>query len=111
MGEVTFDPSHKYSSCFQKFNIVSIKLTEFIIHANPTLNRILLNRTISKNIVFKQKTKLIVKTISKHLQTFIYLFLFQQISENSKMRLKEITPLCMKKSLMEAGREKKENIS
>ena len=48
------------------------------------LDMIFLKRRISKNIVFKQKTKLIDKTTSKHFQTFIYLFLFQQISENGK---------------------------
>ena len=83
MEHVTIDQSRNYSSCFQKY-FVSIQLTQFIIHSNPTLDRILLNRTISKNIVFKQKTKFIVKTISKHLQAFIYLFLLRQISENER---------------------------
>ena len=51
---------------------------------------IFLKRRISKNIVCKQKTKLIEKTtsnISKHL----FMFLFQQISENGK---KEIERKC-----------------
>ena len=54
---------------------------------------------------------MIAKTISKHFQTFVYLFLFQQISDDGKKRLKEITRLCMKKSLTEAGRERKKRIA
>ena len=69
-----------------------------------------LKRRISKNIVFKQKTKLIDKTTSKHFQTFIC-FCFNKYQRTAKKRLKENAWLCMRKSLTEAGRAEKENSS
>ena len=72
----------------------------------------MLNRTIAKNIAFEQKTKLIVKIISKHLQLFIYLFLFQQILENGKKEI-ERNYSALHEKLTDGSREKekKENSS
>ena len=112
MEQVTFDPSRKHSFCFQKFNIPfqfsSLNSSFTQIQYSIGLAK---QNNLKKYTIFKQKTKLIVKTISKHFQTFIYLFLIQEISENGKKRLKEITRLCMKKSLTEAGRERKKRIA
>ena len=98
MEQVTFDPSRKYSSCFQKFNILfqfsSLSSSSLKPNIRQDLDK---KNSLKKCTVFKQKTKLIVKTISKHLQPFIYLFLFQQIPENGKKT--------------KAGRERKKMIA
>ena len=86
---------------------VSIQLTQFIIHSNPTLDRIFLKRRISKNIVCKQKAKLIDKTTSKHFETFIYVFVSTNIRERQKRDWKKMLGSVWESHWRKLGEQKK----